>query len=381
MARWTSVMLLAALVTGPIARASARPDVAVWVYGAHQWAPGDVETKLSHLPGGARHLFLSVEEGPRLILDDPVNARRIADLLDRAGDKLGLTVDAMLLQDPAWASDPDGAVDRVGHVLAFQRARVSAGRPGFSGLHFDIEPFAEDAWPCADVGERRRIVRNLQAVFARIALVVRQGRPPLRLTAALPWWLGVFATDVPEIAPDHWLGALDEAVLMVYGEPGGPLVGESAAAILTRLGSDRLWMGLPQGRGLRIGLATYEYRDEAAIVASMRQLESNLAGRQGFDGFAVFADGQPFDVPLAAALAGRVVDGAGQPVVGAVIRVDAQATRSTSCGGFGLRGLPAPTVHLTIEATGFAPASLTVGALVPGRLRELSPVILRRVRE
>src|ERR1700730_8515743 len=102
MARWTSVMLLAALVTGPIVRASARPDVAVWVYGAHQWAPGDVETKLSHLPGGARHLFLSVEEGPRLILDDPVNARRIADLLDRAGDKLGLTVDAMLLQDPAW---------------------------------------------------------------------------------------------------------------------------------------------------------------------------------------------------------------------------------------------------------------------------------------
>jgi hypothetical protein len=54
---------------------------------------------------------------------------------------------------------------------------------------------------------------------------------------------------VPNAAPAEWLTEFDEVVLMVYGDPGGPLVGESAAAILRRLDDERLWRSLPPGRG------------------------------------------------------------------------------------------------------------------------------------
>jgi hypothetical protein len=377
--RWITLTLIAlALMTKDGAAAAAGSGTAVWMYGAHRWSPATAEARLARLPAAARHLYLSVEDGRRLVMDDPADAERLADLLDLAEGRLGLTVDAMLLQDPSWASDPDGATARVTRVVAFQRTMRAAGRHEFRGLHFDIEPFSTEEWECSAATDRRMTVRRLQAVFAGIKHVVQASGADLPLSAALPWWVVTRGAELPDADPRAWLGALDEIVLMVYGDPGGPLVGESAARVLARVGRGPTWAGLPAGRGFRIGLATYEYHNEAALAASMRQVGAGLARWTGFRGLAVFAYGQPFDAPLVTAVKGRVVDGGGRPIAGATIRGNDQLARSSGCGLFDLRGLPAGRAQITVEAEGFSPASVTVGDLVPGRLREMAPIALKQ---
>jgi hypothetical protein len=383
-ATWlAAVGVLLETAGGPHATAGPH-DVAVWVYGAHRWTDPGATAALGRLPAGARRLYLSVEDGPRLVLDDPGDARRLGAILDAAGEGASFTVEAMLLQDPGWASDPDGAAARVARVLDFHAARRAAGRPAFAGLHFDVEPYTDDAWVCGDAAGRRALVRGLQAVYgaiARRAAPWRAGASPLRLTAALPWWLGPLSAEVPEAAPGRWLADLDEVVLMVYGDAGGAVVGDSAAAVLGRVDDDRLWReaaAWPPGRGLRIGLATYEYRDAAALAAGMREMAAVLAPRSGFRGFAIFGHGQPFDAPRGAALEGRVVDRDGRPVAGAHVRAGAESARSNRCGLFALRRLPAPAVEVTVEADGFRPARRQATGLVAGRQTDFPPIVLER---
>jgi hypothetical protein len=183
---------------------------------------------------------------------------------------------------------------------------------------------------------------------------------------------------VPNAAPAEWLGELDEVVLMVYGDPGGPLVGESATAVLRRIDDARLWRNLPPSRGLRVGLATYEHRDVAALRATIAEVTARLGARPDFRGVAIFANDQAYDAPLVPFLEGRVVDANGDPVAGARLRGAGHEVDSNRCGGFGFKGLPVQGVDLEITARGFAPARVAVGRLVPGRVRELPPVRLER---
>lgn len=373
-----------ALLAGVAACARSAPDVAVWVYGAHRWSRAELDRELSRLPGGTRRLYLSVEDGPRLLVDDPRDAARLAELLDVAHGRFDLAVEAMLLQDPSWAFNPEGAAERSARVVTFHAARRALGRPGFANLHFDIEPWSptEESWVCGDAHGRRAIVRALQATFAHVAQRVRGSAygSELRLTAALPWWLGPLSEEAPEAVPSAWLASLDEVVLMVYGDPGGPLVGGSSGAVLAKMDDGRLWTRLPRGRGVRVGLATYEYRDPESLDAMVREVKAALGDRSGFRGIAVFAHGQPFDAPLLASLEGRVVDPDGRPVAGAQIRAGDLEARSNRCGLFGLRGLPAPGIEITVEAAGFVPTRVSVIGLLPGRERRLGPVVLDRRR-
>jgi Carboxypeptidase regulatory-like domain len=370
------------LAPAPGARArSAALDAAIWVYGANRWTPDEQEAQLARFATIAGRLYLSVEDGPRLLVDDPEGARRLGELLDRAAGRFGLAVEAMLLQDPSWVADPAGAVERVTRVVAFHAARRAAGRPGFAGLHFDIEPHSEEAWPCASAEERTATIRSLQEVFRRARLATRAGSPapPLTLSAALPWWLGHLSAEVPNAAPAEFLSELDEVVLMVYGDPGGPLVGESAASVLRRIDDARLWRNLPPGRGLRIGLATFEQKDVTALRATMSEVATSLGARPGFRGVAIFANDQVYDAPLVAFVEGRVVDASGSPVAGARLPGAGHEVDSNRCGGFGFKGLPVEGVDLEVTARGYAPARVTVGRLVPGRVRELPPVRLERL--
>ncbi len=380
MTRWIALTCIAlALRAGDATAALAGGGTAVWVYGAHRWHPSTMQARLAQLPGAARRLYLSVEDGRRLITDDPGDAGRLADLLDLAEGRLGLTVDAMLLQDPSWASDPEGATARVLRVVAFQRAMQAGGRHGFRGLHFDIEPFSTDEWDCAGTSDRRTMMHGLQTVFAGIRHAVETSGTDLLLSAALPWWVISHRTDGTEASEAGlraWLDTLDEIVVMVYGDPGGPLVGSSAAGVLTRVGGAR-WGAVPAGRGFRIGIATYEYRDEAALASSMRQVAEGLDRWPGFRGLAVFAYGQPYNAPLVTAVSGRVVDGAGRPIAGASISANGELTRSSQCGLFELRGLPPGGARIMVEADGFLPAVVPVAGLEPGRLREIPPVALK----
>jgi hypothetical protein len=286
----------------------------------------------------------------------------------------------MMLQDPSWVADPAGATARVTRVVAFHAARRARGLPGFAGLHFDIEPHSEEAWQCASAGERAATLRSLQEVFrrARAAVLAGAPAPTPTLSAALPWWLGHLSVEVPNAAPAEWLRTLDEVALMVYGDPGGPLVGESVAAVLRRIDDVRLWRDLPPGRGLRIGLATFEQKDVAALRAIMAQVTASLGARPGFRGVAIFANDQVYDAPLVAFVEGRVVDASGNPVAGARLRGAGHEVETNRCGGFGFKGLPLDGVELEITARGYTPARIGLGRLVPGRVRELPPVRLER---
>jgi hypothetical protein len=198
------------------------------------------------------------------------------------------------------------------------------------------------------------------------------------LSAALPWWLGPLSVEVPSAAPAEWLLELDEVVLMVYGDPGGPLVGESGTAVLRRLDDARLWRNLPPGRGLRVGLATFEHKDAAALRATIVEVTARLGARPGFRGVAIFANDQAYDAPLVSFVEGRVVDASGSPVALARLRGAGHEVNTNRCGGFGFKGLPATGVDLEVTARGYAPAHVSVRRLVPGRVRELPPVRLER---
>jgi hypothetical protein len=356
-----------------------RPDIAIWVYGADRWSGAEQEAHLARLATLARRLYLSVEDGPRLLVDEPDSAQRLGDLVDRATERFGLVVEAMLLQDPSWVGDPEGAVDRVRRVVRFDAARRASGRPGFAGFHFDIEPHSEEAWACASAAARAATLRRLQAVFRRARAIAHEHTPrPPTLSAALPWWLGPLSIEVPDAAPAAWLADLDEVVLMVYGDPGGPLVGESVPAVLRRVDDARLWRTLPAERGLRIGLATFEHKDVGALRGTIAGVTAALGARPGFRGVAIFANDQVYDAPLAAFVEGRVLDEGGLPVAGAHLRAADQEADANRCGGFGLKALPIAGTELEVTAQGFRPARLRVGPLAPGRVRELPPIRLER---
>jgi hypothetical protein len=90
----------APLAPAPGARApSTAPDAAIWVYGANRWTPDEQEALLARFAAIAGRLYLSVEDGPRLLVDDPDGARHLGELLDRAAGRFGLAIEAMLLQD------------------------------------------------------------------------------------------------------------------------------------------------------------------------------------------------------------------------------------------------------------------------------------------
>jgi len=371
----------ATLAPGLAGQPAAGPDTAIWVYGADRWTPAEQEAELTRLATLARRLYLSVEAGSRLLVDDPEGVQRLGDLLDDATARFGLVVEAMLLQDPAWIADPTGATERVARVVAFHTARRASGQAGFAGLHFDIEPQSEEAWVCASDDERAETLRKLQEVFhrARVATQAVAATSTLTLSAALPWALGPLSTAVPNAAPAAWLAELDEVVLMVYGDPGGPLVGESGPAVLRRIDDARLWQGLPPGRGLRIGLATFEHRDVASLRGTIAETSSAFGARPGFRGVAIFANDQVYDAPLVAFVEGRVLDARGDPVAGARLVAGGHEVASNRCGAFGFKGLPAAGVDLEVTAQGFAPARVSVSPLVPGRVRELAPIRLERV--
>lgn len=382
MKRVVAAVSLAALALGPGDSTSAdvqRRDVAVWVYGAERWVGDQIAIELSRLPAGARRVYLSVEDGPRFLLDDPAAAARLSDVLDMAGTRFGLAVEAMLLQDTHWIADVQGAERRVSAVLRFDESRRRAGRPGFDGLHFDVEPYTDEAWTCGSEAERAAIVGRLHTLFDHIAVITRQSAAgPMRITAAFPWWIGAMSGRMPRMAPRAWLSSLDEVVLMAYGDPGGPMVGGSAAMVLRRLHDARLWSGVPSGRGVRVGLSTHEYPDPEAFSATIRGVSDRLGSRAEFRGIAVFAHGHAFNRPLTSSLEGTVSDREGTAVAGAVVKGAEQASRTTSCGTFSLSGLPRGDVEIAVGADGFVDGRVVARDLVPGRILQLPRIVLDR---
>ena len=287
----------------------------------------------------------------------------------------------MLLQDPGWAGDPAGATERVRRVVAYHAARRASGLPGFAGLHFDIEPHSDEAGPAPRrPSAPRRSGASTRSSAGRARPCTRERRPPRRtLTAALPWWLGHLSVEVPNAAPAEWLVELDEVVLMVYGDPGGPAGGR-----IERRGRPAHRRRAALARPAAGPRPPHRSRDVRA--QGPRRAARDHRGRSrprsargaGFRGVAIFANDQVWDAPLVPFVEGRVVDASGGAVAGARLRGAGHDVESNRCGGFGFKGLPVEGVELEVTARGYLPARVPLGRLVPGRVRELPPVRLER---
>jgi hypothetical protein len=372
------VFLLARV--GPAAAA----DTAAWGYGPGLWSEAQWEAKLAALPPGIRLLYASLEEGGQYLLDNDFRAADIQRSVEALRERFNVTVHALILQDTRWLDDPEGALRRVTRMLELNRLRPEQA---FAGVHVSIEPHSLEEWECGGAPERRRLVQKLQGLLARIVAAIPTEPPAKRkkdvqsrihFSAALPWWMGSLSTDLPEASVPRWLETLDEVVLMAYGEPGGPRVGGSSRALLQRLEDARLWQGIPAGKGIRIGLATYEYANAAEIQAVSRELDKALGGRASYRGTAIFHLTSRYGVPLAASVRGLVRDAGGQPVAQARIRIGDRETATSRCGRFEFRGLPSPPGELQVGGIGLQSVTVPLADVKPGQELEIPPIVVNR---
>jgi hypothetical protein len=369
------VLLLLLLGVRPIAAAG----IAVWVYDLPRWTEGQWEARLAALPPGTRHLYASVEEGPRFVLDDEFRAADIQRVVGDLRERSGIQTHAMILQDTRWLDDVEGARERLARVLALNGTRPDQA---FAGVHVDVEPQTLEGWECGGIPERRVLVQKLQGLLARLASAVppagkdRSGR--LSLSAALPWWIGALSAEIPEASPRRFFESLDEIVLMAYGDPGGPRVGGSVQALLRRLEDARLWRDAPPGKGIRIGLATYEYASAADLLATARELDRAFDSQKAYRGTAIFHSTGNYSAPLSASLRGLVQDAAGQPVARASVRVGERRIATNGCGRFVIRDLPTAGVALEVKASGFQGVAVPVAGLTAGEELEVAPIVLNR---
>ena len=368
-----SLLLLASM--RPVAAA----DVAIWVYDFPRWSESQWEAKSAALPPGTRHLYASVEDGARFLLDDEFQAADIQRLVGAARERSGISTRAVMLQDTRWLTDQTGALERLARIVSLNRFRPEEA---FAGVHVDVGAHTLEEWECGGVAERRGLIQQLQALLGRISSGLPPPRwsskSPLQFSAALPWWIDTMAADIPEASLRWFFESVDEIVLAAYGDPGGPLVGGSARAVLERLGDPRLWQEIPPRRGIRIGLATYEYASAGDLQATVRELDRALGRQAGYRGTAVFHSTGTYGVSLTASVRGLVRDAGGQPVVRASVKVGERQTATNRCGRFVLRGLPSSAVLLEVMGFGLQGVAVPVMGLMAGRELEITPIVLNR---
>ncbi len=371
-----SILLLLLLAgTQPVAAA----DVAVWVYDLPHWSESQWQTRAAALPPGTRHLYASVEEGSNFLLKDEFRSADIQRIVGTLRERHGILTHAMILQDTRWLDDAEGAQARLARVVALNRTYPDRA---FAGVHMDVEPQTLEDWECGGIPERRVLMQKLQALFSRLAAAIpapgkdRSGR--LQLSAALPWWIGSPSGDLPEASPRRFFESLDEIVLMAYGDPGGPRIGGSAQALLNRVEDARLWRDIPPGKGIRVGLATYEYASAADLLAAARGLDRAFAGQKAYRGTAIFHSAGSYGAPLMASVRGLVRDATGQPIARASVKIGERQTATNRCGRFVIRDLPAAGVALEVKVLGLQSASLPVTGLTAGQELEIPPIVLDR---
>lgn len=284
--RFAACVLLPALVS---AAASARgPEESVFVYGMFSAADVScpaIEQRLSELPL-RKTVILSVERsGGHFVLDDAGGADRLRCAL-RVLRRQHRRVKFLLLQDTGFLAKESEAVRRMRAVASFARKNSI-----IEGAVVDIEPYVDSNWSEGTAQDRRAIAAN----FTRILRSLKDAARPLRLEAAVPWWLPS-TEDVPEIGLKPLFDSVDGVYLMLYSLRGGA---EDTVA-------DRIAGHLsPQDPILQHGhvYLTISTEDEP----STEQLERDVAAlhrryrhARGFAGVSIFHAGGTYAPPAPA---------------------------------------------------------------------------------
>lgn len=266
---------MALVQLGATAAARTSPEESVFVYGLFA---GDVtcpaiEQRLSALPL-RETVIVSVEEsGGRFVLDAAGGSDQLRCALSALA-RQHRRVKLLLLQDTAYLANDIEAIRRMRAVASFARETH-----GVASAVVDLEPYADAGWTEGSQIDRRAIAFR----FTRVLKQLKKEARPLRMEAALPWWL-TSTKDVPEIALKPLFGSVDGVYLMLYG-----LSGEPQHSLAQRI-AQRLSPKDPMLRRGRVYL-TLTTEDEP----SPEQLDRDIAallrhyGRvRGFAGISVF---------------------------------------------------------------------------------------------
>jgi len=342
-----------------IAAATSRADDAIFVYDVFADAPSCrlIEQRLIQLPLRPT-VLLSVEQGAEFLPDSPAGSARLRCALGwlrRSGHR----TKAMLLQDAGFMDHQHEAVRRMRRLAEFARQHG-----GIQAAVLDLEPYAHPHWECGTAEEHRRLAQR----FVALLRATRAAAGPLPLEMAAPWWLPSMQ-DIPEMQPASLFRIVSGMYLMLYGDPGGPLVGPTAQAIVERVPSAGAFFGHDAGHGGRVylGLATYELASRPALDQELASLRERYARAPGFAGTVVFHAASAYNAPLVRMVAGQVVDAQGKGVAGAEVEFAGMRARTSDCGNFSFRGIAVPGGQMTVRRAGFRPTSLDVQLSPPGR--------------
>ncbi len=271
---WVLGMLMLTLV-GQAATA----ERSVYFYGIHEVTEARWLEHLSlwHSEGIGR-VIVSLEAGPKFLLEDRPEAQKLANLFSLACAR-GIRIEGLILQDPSWALRPNDARLRLRTVSEFARRY-----PGtIDAVQIDVEVYTEPKIFGQSDGWSRFA---LMVAALRAELTSHPG--VLQLDAAMPWWFGykVSENDFRTIS-----SSLDGVVLMVYGDRGGKPVAAEIELFQQKVLPAVLELA-GRGPAIRVGVASYEHASASATARFSRQLDLLLAPTSGYAGTAVFGDSE-----------------------------------------------------------------------------------------
>jgi hypothetical protein len=245
---------------------------AAWLNQIHKWRSE-----------GIQRAIVSVESGRKFLLQDAVEAPRLARLFAEAAS-VGIRTEALILQDPSWALDANGARERLRSVIGFERRYKGS----LDAVQIDVEVYTapklfgpNEAWGRYGV------------LLAALRDELKQEGSRLRLNAAGPWWLSVISPSELGTITEY----LDGMLFMVYNDPGETPI----AADLETFQRKVVPILQPlEGSGptFRIGIAKYEFTSQGGLEAFAGQLDLLLAEAPGFAGVSYFHQAATFLSPV-----------------------------------------------------------------------------------
>lgn len=234
---------------------------------------------------GITRAIVSLESGPALLPANPAQAERLAErfAIARAA---GVQIEGLILQDASWTSRLAEARGRARVVGEFLRAH-----PGLlDRIQIDVEPYA-----AREAVNPRQAWSNLAALLRDTREEFERAQPGTRLSAALPWWAAYAMTPAKF---SRLAEALDDIVVMAYGDPGGaPVAAEAHAFRQKVLPALRLFGSIRAT--LRIGVARYEHASATAIARHVARLEKLLKPFSTYAGTACFHEAASYLSPAA----------------------------------------------------------------------------------
>ena len=309
-----------------------------------------------------RTVILSVDQGTEFVLDRPDGGRELACVILFLHNH-GRSIKAMTLQDPSFLSNQQEAVRRVRALSSFAAANPEM----VSSIVVDVEPYTHARWDCGDHNVRSGLLDQFRELLRAV-----KGVSGLYVDAIVPWWFAV-QTTFPSVRLARLQDIVDGIYLMVYGDPGGPVVNGTTESVLNRL-PPTMFGSLRDP--VYLAIATYELTSPAAEREESERLLSAYRTQLAFGGIAVFRAGGEYNAPRQLLLSGTVVGASGQPLIGAQIAFGGVTVLSNECGQFLLRA-PAGNHGSLVVRMRNAKRQLTPKLRSAGQITEVGEVNLK----